>query len=372
MTFRRSRAAQRRLLGCLVLAAAMVVDMRATAVRADEHVDVTVGVLNDAPPFSYQASDGGWQGLAVVLWSKVAEEVHLDSKFVGMTRAEMIDAVADGRARFGIGALAITADRLSRVSFSIPFDDTGVAIVVPYVARSAWDVVRDAVFSATFVKLSLGLLALLVLVGTIFWIAERRHNPDFGGKGMQGWGTGVWLSIVTMTTVGYGDKAPKTLGGRVVAALWMFVSIVLISIFTGTVATLLTLEKLGPRVSGFEDLTRARVACVSGSAACQLLSERRLRAEGYPDLNAALEAVVSQKADALVYDHALLAAALKLHPDLPLRILPGTVRPEYYAFAMRADEPLRHEINVTIARILDRDAWTRVRFDYLGEEAEKH
>ena len=68
MTFRRSRAAQRRLLGCLVLAAAMVVDMRATAVRADEHVDVTVGVLNDAPPFSYQASDGGWQGLAVVLW----------------------------------------------------------------------------------------------------------------------------------------------------------------------------------------------------------------------------------------------------------------------------------------------------------------
>ena len=68
----------------------------------------------------------------------------------------------------------------------------------------------------------------------------------------------------------------------------------------------------------------------------------------------------------------IFAAALKLHPDLPLRILPGTVRPEYYAFAMRADEPLRHEINVTIARILDRDAWTRVRFDYLGEEAEKH
>ena len=29
-----------------------------------------------------------------------------------------------------------------------------------------------------------------------------------------------------MTTVGYGDKAPRTFGGRVVAAFWMFVSIV--------------------------------------------------------------------------------------------------------------------------------------------------
>src|SRR5215472_7736180 len=199
---RRSRAARRQLLGCLALAAALVACPRPTAVRADEHVEVTVGVLNDAPPYSYQASDGGWQGLAVELWNMAADDLHLDSTFVGMTRAEMIDAVASGRARFGIGALAITADRLERIGFSIPFDDTGVAIVVPYVPRSTWDVVRDALLSATFLKLSLGLLALLVLVGTIFWIAERNRNPDFGGKRIQGWGTGVWLSIVTMTTVG--------------------------------------------------------------------------------------------------------------------------------------------------------------------------
>src|SRR5262249_23458438 len=59
-----------------------------------------------------------------------------------------------------------------------------------------------------------GLLALLAVVGTIFWIIERRSNPDFSGKQIHGWGSGVWLSIVTMTTVGYGDKAPRALGGE--------------------------------------------------------------------------------------------------------------------------------------------------------------
>jgi len=228
---------------------------------------------------------------------------------------------------------------------------------------------RDALLSATFLRIVGGLLALLAVVGTIFWIIERR-SPDFSGTPIQAWGSGVWLSIVTMSTVGYGDKAPRTLGGRVVAALWMFVSIMLISIFTGTVATLLTVERIGPRVGGFEDLGRARVVCVGASAAAQLLADRRVTAKSYPDLNQALQAVVDGQADALVHDRALLAAVLKERPDLRVRILPGTVRLEYYAFAMRPDEPLRRSINSAIAHVLDSEQWDRLRFNYLGDEAD--
>jgi polar amino acid transport system substrate-binding protein len=142
------------------------------------------------------------------------------------------------------------------------------------------------------------------------------------------------------------------------------------SIFTGTVTTLLTVERIGPRVDGFEDLGRARVVCVGASAAAQLLADRRLTAESYPDLNQALQALVDGRADALVHDRALLAAVLKERPDLRIRILPGTMRLEYYAFAMRPDEPLRRSINLAIAQILDSEQWNRLRFDYLGDEAE--
>src|SRR5262249_26092005 len=163
------------------------------------------------------------KGLAVEMWNMVASQLHLDSRFTGMNRSELIDAVSTGQARFGIGALSITAERLQRVDFSAPVYVTGVAILVRYVPRSAWRVVRDALPSATFLVIVGGLLALLAVVGTIFWIVERRYNPDFSGTHIQAWGSGVWLAIVTMATVGYGDKAPRTLGGRVVAALFMFV-----------------------------------------------------------------------------------------------------------------------------------------------------
>ena len=371
MNIRPSRRGHRWLEGCtLALAVALGAPAGSARAQGGEQQEVTVAVLRDAAPFSYQASDGSWKGLSVEMWDLVARQLHLDSRFTGMNRSELIDAVSTGQARFGIGALSITTERLQRVDFSAPIYVTGVAILVPYVPRSAWGVLRDALLSATFLRIVGGLLALLAVVGTIFWIIERPSNPDFSGTPIQAWGSGVWLSIVTMSTVGYGDKAPRTLGGRVVATLWMFGSIMLISIFTGTVTTLLTVERIGPRVGGFEDLGRARVVCVGASAAAQLLADRRVTAKSYPDLNQALQAVVDGQADALVHDRALLAAVLKERPDLRVRILPGTVRLEYYAFAMRPDEPLRRSINSAIAHVLDSEQWDRLRFNYLGDEAD--
>ncbi|WP_371363471.1 hypothetical protein SRRS_43630 [Sporomusa rhizae] len=50
-------------------------------------------------------------------------------------------------------------------------------------------------------------------------------------------GDALWWSFVTTTTVGYGDIAPHTIGGRIVAVVLMIVGIGFLSMLTGTVAT---------------------------------------------------------------------------------------------------------------------------------------
>ena len=44
-------------------------------------------------------------------------------------------------------------------------------------------------------------------VGSLIWLAERRRNAEQFAEPLAGIGSGMWFALVTLTTVGYGDKA---------------------------------------------------------------------------------------------------------------------------------------------------------------------
>lgn len=54
----------------------------------------------------------------------------------------------------------------------------------------------------------------------------------------------IWWAVITMTTVGYGDKYPITYGGRVVGILVAFSGVALVSIFTATISSVLVARKI--------------------------------------------------------------------------------------------------------------------------------
>jgi voltage-gated potassium channel len=60
----------------------------------------------------------------------------------------------------------------------------------------------------------------------------------------QNIGDSLWWTIVTMTTVGYGDIAPTSISGRVLAIFIMLSGIILVAMVTGTISSIFTTKRI--------------------------------------------------------------------------------------------------------------------------------
>lgn len=78
-------------------------------------------------------------------------------------------------------------------------------------------------------------ILLTVFFGILLWLVEGKYNPAFPENSLRGAGTGMWWSLVSMTTVGYGDVVPKTILGRLIAIIWMFIGVMIACVITATV-----------------------------------------------------------------------------------------------------------------------------------------
>ena len=75
---------------------------------------------------------------------------------------------------------------------------------------------------------------LLIYVASLAILETERPHPD---SKITTFGDAVWWSITTVTTVGYGDLAPVTGVGRVIAVLLMIGGISLVGVVTATLAS---------------------------------------------------------------------------------------------------------------------------------------
>ena len=95
------------------------------------------------------------------------------------------------------------------------------------------------------------------IFGFFLWLVERKHNKFQFRPGLLGLFDGLWWSAVTMTTVGYGDKAPKTNWGKAIAIIWMFTAVIIISSFTAGIASTLTISGLQTDIENAADIRLA-------------------------------------------------------------------------------------------------------------------
>ena len=141
-----------------------------------------------------------------------------------MTPTAIIDVVALIPALIFVGAGPVYILRLFRLARILRIATLGRM-------SSAITLMGDAIAERRFeLLLSLAVATvLLVLSSTAMYLIEGPINPEAFGSIPRA----MWWSIVTLTTIGYGDVVPVTLGGRMVAGVTAICGIGLIAAPTG-------------------------------------------------------------------------------------------------------------------------------------------
>jgi ABC-type amino acid transport substrate-binding protein len=207
---------------------------------------------------------------------------------------------------------------------------------------------------------------LLVFVGTLIWLFERRPTGHFNPHPSHGIAEGIWFAVVTMTTTGYGDKVPTLTGGRLVAMTWMFASIFLVTLFSATLASSFVVHRLKSEINTPSDLAHVRVAAISGTLGEQWLNAQGFRVRSYPFVIQAMKALRRGEVHALVYEKPILGHMIIEYGWQELRVLPHTPAVRDYAIALPTESPIRKQINRALLKVVQGSDWKDLVRRYIG------
>nr|GEU93743.1 extracellular ligand-binding receptor [Tanacetum cinerariifolium] len=150
---------------------------------------------------------------------------------------DLIDRVHDREFDAAIGDITITSNRSKYVDFTLPFTDVGYATLSRNADTNIWIFMKPLgsdlwVVSACF----------FILLGFVIWILEHRVNEEFQGSAAQQIGTTFWFAFSTLVYA-HREKLQSNLS-RFVVIVWLFVVLVLVSSYTATLSSLLTVEQI--------------------------------------------------------------------------------------------------------------------------------
>ena len=336
----------------LVLTGIVLISLPIQTLAKEVANELRIGV-SGSPPFVIE-KDGVLSGISVEIWKDVAERLEQPYKFVVQPNTNAnVDAVAEGSVDLAIGPISITPNRLAnpKIDFTQPYYHGYEGLLIPQKPPGLITRLRPFIGWAALSSVGI-LISLLFIFGNLIWLAERRKNTEqFPRHYLHGVGNGMWFGLVTLTTVGYGDRAPLSRSGRIIAGVWMVISLVAVSSITAGLASAFTLSLAEIAPSAIREKTDLRgkdIAVVEGTTSLRWGKLYEINAFLTKDLNEAIKILNQRKVEGIIFDEAPLRHYLKQNKKSKLKLANFPLAIQTYGFVLPMGSPLRNQLNIEL------------------------
>lgn len=261
-------------------------------------------VMTELEPFIID-DDGDADGFYAEIWAEVASELGVNYNIIWVDSFPLLlEALDAGEADVAVAPLAPTAEREANFDFTSAVISSGPQL--GYADRLVGGTsILQALLDARVLPLLLYAMIGVVAIGHLIWIVERNEDEDgpedhFHSSYRTGLWDRVWWTMVTATTVGYGDRTPKSPLGRGIGLIVMALSLVLVGAFVSQMTTVLSESRAITPLRGVDDNDGRSVAVVEATSFEAYLLDLGVNTIGYQSQLEAFAAVANEEVDIVV------------------------------------------------------------------------
>jgi len=331
------------------------------------HPEFTAGVYV-SPPFVTKDGEH-YTGMAVELWESAAKS--LGQKFTYReypTFEALTAAIESGEAQAGVTNLTITKDRALLVSFSQPWYDAGLRILVAEKSAGGFWQVLGGLEAAGHLRAMSWMIVFILFATVLLAVFYRRFDQSFPRK----WHVGLAESFYEVMSVATSGKItrPNILGwvGRISGGLWMVCGVAVIAYMTSSVTSVMTALSLTHQINSVADLPGKSVGVLNGSVAERYGQELRLDVKSFAQTHDAVNALNEGEIAAIIGDAPVLEYYVHSNPGSPISVVGSFFHPDKYGFAFQHGNPIAQEGTLQIRARQETGELGILRRRYFGNE----
>ena len=320
---------------------------------SDQTLQVATRVL---PPFVIE-ENGELFGFSIELWRSIAEQLEVKFEFKKYPNVkQLLKAVEEHQVDLGIAAISITAEREQKFDFSYPIFFSGLQILVRNTQSGAANALQNLLasgsilFSTTIYHVLAVATILSMIMAHVVWLIERNHKESMISKHyFPGIFEAFWWAITAL--VAQQDSNPNHTLAKIVALFWMFSSVIFLSYFTASFASIMTVQKLQSNIQEFNDLPGHIVATTKGSVAAEFLKRHRIKTVEFSSIEQVYESLLDKKSDAVVFDSPVLKYYANNEGKNKVQLVGEIFDPSNYGIVYAQKSLLRKAVNVALLKL---------------------